>query len=306
MGYFKFRRRIKILPGVHWNIGKKGSSVSLGGRGFTYTIGSKRSRTTIGIPGRGISYSHVQPHTPSVTPQQTQPPPVPGPSPNRTTKRPSRVLYVLGSILLIIWALNKLSDLTTAKSPSNSSSPNLISPAQRDSLSDKPAADAGTKQNSVKHDEEKQRQTEIALNSTSTYPARPTDSNTSPTIRRAVPVEVSPAPTRLEATATPAPTLLPTTSVYAAAPLQMPAPSPLITPDSRYRVVNVRRGDFLYLRGGPGSNYRAIVRLHPGTRGIALGSSRAANGSTIWQEISVGGYKGWVNEIYLEPEDSTR
>ena len=59
MGYFRFRRSFKILPGVKWNLGKKSSSVSLGGRGFHYTIGSSGTRMTVGLPGTGLSYTSV-------------------------------------------------------------------------------------------------------------------------------------------------------------------------------------------------------------------------------------------------------
>jgi Protein of unknown function (DUF4236) len=57
MGFFRFRRSIKILPGVRWNFGKRGSSVSFGGRGFHYTIGTHGTRTTVGLPGTGLSYT---------------------------------------------------------------------------------------------------------------------------------------------------------------------------------------------------------------------------------------------------------
>ena len=59
MGYFRFRRSFRILPGLRWNIGKRSSSVSLGGRGFHYTIGSAGTRTTVGLPGTGLSYTSV-------------------------------------------------------------------------------------------------------------------------------------------------------------------------------------------------------------------------------------------------------
>ena len=59
MGYFRFRRSFKIFPGLRWNIGKKSSSVSLGGRGFHYTIGSSGARTTVGLPGTGLSYTSI-------------------------------------------------------------------------------------------------------------------------------------------------------------------------------------------------------------------------------------------------------
>lgn len=55
---FRFRKRIKLAPGVHLNIGKKGlSSVSLGGNGLTVNTGSGKTTTTMGIPGTGLSYS---------------------------------------------------------------------------------------------------------------------------------------------------------------------------------------------------------------------------------------------------------
>jgi hypothetical protein len=59
MGYFRFRRSFRIFPGLRWNIGKRSSSVSLGGRGFHYTIGSAGARTTVGLPGTGLSYTSV-------------------------------------------------------------------------------------------------------------------------------------------------------------------------------------------------------------------------------------------------------
>ena len=57
MGHFRFRRRIRIAPGIHLNIGKTGISTSLGGRGLTLNIGRGKTRTTVGLPGTGLSYS---------------------------------------------------------------------------------------------------------------------------------------------------------------------------------------------------------------------------------------------------------
>ena len=59
MGFFRFRRSIKIFPGIRWNFGKQSSSVSLGGRGFHYTIGTHGTRTTVGLPGTGLSYTSI-------------------------------------------------------------------------------------------------------------------------------------------------------------------------------------------------------------------------------------------------------
>lgn len=57
---FLFRKRIKILPGVHLNIGKKGMSVSAGVRGASVTVSSKRITQSVGIPGTGISSRTTQ------------------------------------------------------------------------------------------------------------------------------------------------------------------------------------------------------------------------------------------------------
>ncbi|MFN3627515.1 MAG: DUF4236 domain-containing protein [Parvibaculum sp.] len=52
---FRFRRSMKIAPGVRLNIGKKGGSVSIGPRGAKLTTGTSGTRITGGIPGTGLS-----------------------------------------------------------------------------------------------------------------------------------------------------------------------------------------------------------------------------------------------------------
>lgn len=64
MGFFRFRRSFKIAPGIRWNLGKRSSSISFGGKGFHYTVGGPRgSRTTVGIPGTGLSYTETSGHS---------------------------------------------------------------------------------------------------------------------------------------------------------------------------------------------------------------------------------------------------
>ncbi len=53
----RFHKSVTLLPGVRVNFSKSGASVSLGGKGLTYNIGSKRNRATVGLPGSGLSYS---------------------------------------------------------------------------------------------------------------------------------------------------------------------------------------------------------------------------------------------------------
>ena len=55
---FRFRRRVRLAPGLHVNISSHGTSLSIGGRGATINIGRRGVRETVGMPGTGISYSH--------------------------------------------------------------------------------------------------------------------------------------------------------------------------------------------------------------------------------------------------------
>jgi hypothetical protein len=57
---FRFRKRIKIVPGLYINLGKRGASMSAGVKGATVNFGGKRgTRLTTGIPGTGISYTQT-------------------------------------------------------------------------------------------------------------------------------------------------------------------------------------------------------------------------------------------------------
>lgn len=57
---FKFQKRIKILPGITINLSKRGISTSVGVKGARITMGHGKTRTTVGIPGTGISHTQVQ------------------------------------------------------------------------------------------------------------------------------------------------------------------------------------------------------------------------------------------------------
>jgi len=65
MGW-RFRRSIKILPGVRINISKKGiSSASVGPRGLSTTVGKDGVHQNVGVPGTGVSYRTKITGTPS-------------------------------------------------------------------------------------------------------------------------------------------------------------------------------------------------------------------------------------------------
>lgn len=62
MGYFRFQRRVQLIPGVRMNLSKSGASLSFGVRGAHYTVGPRGRRVTVGIPGTGLYYSEIEKH----------------------------------------------------------------------------------------------------------------------------------------------------------------------------------------------------------------------------------------------------
>ncbi len=64
----RFRKAIRLAPGIRLNISKHGiSSLSIGGKGLTYNIGKKGTRATGGLPGTGLSYSEYSSYRKSET-----------------------------------------------------------------------------------------------------------------------------------------------------------------------------------------------------------------------------------------------
>ncbi|WP_303287784.1 DUF4236 domain-containing protein [Marinobacter sp. SS8-8] len=83
---FRFRRTVKIFPGVRLNLGKRGVSVSAGMRGANVTLGRNGLYGNVGVPGTGLSYrekllKNRQPGRPSASangehPQSSPLPPI--------------------------------------------------------------------------------------------------------------------------------------------------------------------------------------------------------------------------------------
>ena len=53
----RFRKSLRLVPGLRLNLSKRGASLSVGGKGVTANLGSRGVRTTVGIPGTGLSYT---------------------------------------------------------------------------------------------------------------------------------------------------------------------------------------------------------------------------------------------------------
>lgn len=57
----RFQKRIKVLPGVTVNLSKSGVSTSVGVTGARVTMGHGQTRTTVGVPGTGVSHTTITP-----------------------------------------------------------------------------------------------------------------------------------------------------------------------------------------------------------------------------------------------------
>ena len=95
---FRFHRTIRLFPGLRLNVSKSGVSASIGTRGAWLTFGRKGTRTTVGLPGTGISYTQTTPvHQHSPHEHQDA-----GAAPGRASGRWLVVLLVLLAIAVIV------------------------------------------------------------------------------------------------------------------------------------------------------------------------------------------------------------
>lgn len=56
---FRFRKSLRIAPGIRINLSKSGISTSLGGAGASINLSSRGTRHTVGLPGTGLSFSSM-------------------------------------------------------------------------------------------------------------------------------------------------------------------------------------------------------------------------------------------------------
>lgn len=53
---FRFRRTVRVLPGMHLNLSQRGLSTTLGSAGLSMNLGRHGLRPNVGLPGTGLSY----------------------------------------------------------------------------------------------------------------------------------------------------------------------------------------------------------------------------------------------------------
>ncbi len=113
---FRFHKRIKILPGLYWNVGGKRSSWSVKIGGVTKNFSSRGTRTTLNLRGTGVSYTTFKPRRA----QGALPPPAPG------RRQSVGVVGVVGRVLLFAFsgALILSCGLAIFKNATNSSQQN--------------------------------------------------------------------------------------------------------------------------------------------------------------------------------------
>ena len=72
MGW-RFRKRIKLAPGLHVNLGMKGLSFTVGGAPVSMNFGRRGRRTTVSLPGTGLSFVATPERTAPSEPVETPP-----------------------------------------------------------------------------------------------------------------------------------------------------------------------------------------------------------------------------------------
>jgi hypothetical protein len=53
---FRFRKSIKIFPGLRLNLSKGGVSANVGIRGANISLGKRGAAVNLGVPGTGVGY----------------------------------------------------------------------------------------------------------------------------------------------------------------------------------------------------------------------------------------------------------
>lgn len=56
---FRFQKRIKLMPGITVNLSRRGVSTSVGTTGARVTVGHGQTRTTVCLPGSGLSHTSI-------------------------------------------------------------------------------------------------------------------------------------------------------------------------------------------------------------------------------------------------------
>jgi hypothetical protein len=93
---FRFRKRLRIIPGLWLNLSKKGTSLSVGGRGATINVNRQGVQETLSLRGSGVSYR---------TRRRKFGKPGAHPNAPRQPVTAVHVVYLFSIALVILWIL---------------------------------------------------------------------------------------------------------------------------------------------------------------------------------------------------------
>ncbi len=100
---FRFRRTLKVAPGIRLNLTKKGASVRVGPRGAGVTMGTSGTTVSAGLPGTGLHTSKKLSHGTRKTPTALRETANPASAPVETPPRATAQLGFFGWTGVIVW-----------------------------------------------------------------------------------------------------------------------------------------------------------------------------------------------------------
>ena len=109
---FRFRRSIRLAPGIRVNLSSRGLSATVGPRGASINVGPRGTYANVGIPSTGLTSrtrldsGHAPSHDSQVAPP-AEPPPIEAPDNVRSTqpipsappRRPVWPWILLGAVI---------------------------------------------------------------------------------------------------------------------------------------------------------------------------------------------------------------
>ncbi len=90
---FRFRRSVRLFPGVRINLSKSGASLTAGVRGAHINLSKTGVHETIGLPGTGLSYRTGNLAHKTGVPQATSAP--------KNASRLTKAFFVVAFIVLV-------------------------------------------------------------------------------------------------------------------------------------------------------------------------------------------------------------
>jgi hypothetical protein len=97
----RFRRSVKIAPGLKLNVGKRGGSVRIGGKNAGYTIGTSGRTVSASVPGTGLGFVSRKGRSPKGREVEEAAAPSGG-------SGLVRLALWIGAVLVVLWLLGAL------------------------------------------------------------------------------------------------------------------------------------------------------------------------------------------------------